>query len=292
MNAEEKDPKTVKDNNKIEEIDDEEEDDDLDELEQFDFLEAEFTMAIVRMPSPTLADGLSMSGHGRPDYSLFLQQHLSYTAVLRSLGLKIVKLPSLAEFPDAHFVEDVAVVTPEVAVITRPGAPQRLGEIEYIREVLAEYRPLAEINEPGTLDGGDVMRIDQSVYIGQSERTNEEGARQLAEILGAYGYETHIVPLAEGLHLKSSVNFIGRDTLLVTEAWANHPLFVEFNKVVVPPNETYAANTLLVNGRLLTPMGFPETHALLREAGFELLEIAASEMQKVDGGMSCMSLRL
>jgi dimethylargininase len=244
------------------------------------------------MPSPTLADGLSRSGLGRPEYTLFLQQHLSYTAVLRSLGLEIVKLPSLSDYPDAHFLEDVAVVTPEVAVIARPGAAQRLGEIEFIRDVLAEYRPLAAIEEPGTLDGGDVMQIDQKVYIGLSERTNKEGAQQLADILAAYDYETHIIPVEDGLHLKSSVNYIGSNTLLVTEALAGHPLFEEYTKIVVPPEEAYAANTLLVCGRLLTPMDFPETHALLREAGFELLEIAASEMQKVDGGLSCLSLRL
>jgi dimethylargininase len=264
----------------------------VEEIEEEVPIEGEFEMAIVRMPSPTLADGLSRSGLGRPDYAVFLQQHLSYTAVLRELELKIIKLPSLAEFPDAHFVEDVAVLTPEVAVITRPGAEERRGEIEHIRDVLAEHRPLAAIEEPGTLDGGDVLQIDRTVYIGQSERTNEEGARQLAEILGGFGYETHIVPLVEGLHLKSSVNYIGRDTLLVTDAWADHPLFEKYEKIVVAPDETYAANSLLVMDRVLTPMGFPETQARMREAGFELLEISASEMQKVDGGMTCMSLRL
>jgi dimethylargininase len=270
----------------------EEEVEELEEVEEEELIEGEFDIAIVRMPAPTLADGLSRSGLGRPNYSLFLEQHLSYTAVLRTLGLEIIKLPSLAEFPDAHFVEDVAVITPEVAVITRPGAEERRGEIEHIRDVLAEHRPLAAIEEPGTLDGGDVLQIDRTVYIGQSERTNEEGARQLAEILDGYGYETHIVPLAEGLHLKSSVNYIGHDTLLVTKEWADHPLFEKFAKIVVAPDETYAANSLLVMDRVLTPMGFPETQARMREAGFELLEISASEMEKVDGGMTCMSLRL
>ncbi|MFN2125364.1 MAG: dimethylarginine dimethylaminohydrolase family protein [Candidatus Promineifilaceae bacterium] len=276
----------------VEEVDDDEDDDDEDEEEEEPaVMEGKFTMAIVRMPSPTLADGLTTSGLGRADYTLFLTQHLSYTAVLRSLGLKILKLPSLPEFPDAHFIEDVAVITPEVAVITRPGAPERLGEIEHIRDVLRDLRPLAEIEEPGTLDGGDVMRIEQTVYVGISGRTNQAGAEQLAAILAPYDYETHIVPLAEGLHLKSSVNYIGRNTLLLTEAWYSHPLFAEFDKIIVPAEEAYTANTLLVKNRLLMPMGFPETQALLREAGFEILEIDATEMQKLDGGMSCMSLR-
>jgi dimethylargininase len=289
----EEDTKILKENEEEEEEENEEDDNDEDDDEELEptAVEAKFSMAIVRMPSLTLAHGLTKSDLGRPDYTLFLTQHLSYTAVLRSLGLKILKLPSLPEFPDAHFIEDVAVITPEVAVITRPGAPERLGEIEHIRDILSDLRPLAAIEEPGTLDGGDVMRIEQTVYIGLSTRTNEEGAKQLAGILAPYGYETHLVPLVEGLHLKSSVNYIGRNTLLMTEAWASHPLFESFDKIIVPAEEAYAANSLLVKNRLLTPMNFPETQALLREAGFEILEIDATEMQKMDGGMSCMSLR-
>jgi dimethylargininase len=272
--------------------DDEDEDLELEEEEESAVLEGRFSMAIVRIPSPTLADGLTTSNLGRADYGLFVTQHLSYTAVLRSLNLKILKLPSLPDLPDAHFIEDVAVITPEVAVIARPGAVERRPEIEHIRDILSDLRPLAAIEEPGTLDGGDVMRIEQTVYVGLSQRTNEEGARQLAAILSPYGYETHAIPLAEGLHLKSHVNYIGRNTLLLTEAWASHPLFEDFEKIIVPAEEAYAANTLLVKNRLLSPMGFPETHALLREAGFEILEIDASEIQKMDGGLSCMSLRL
>jgi dimethylargininase len=289
----EEDTKILKENEEEEEEENEEDENDEDDDEELEptAVEAKFSMAIVRMPSLTLAHGLTKSDLGRPDYTLFLTQHLSYTAVLRSLGLKILKLPSLPEFPDAHFIEDVAVITPEIAVITRPGAPERLGEIEHIRDILSDLRPLAAIEEPGTLDGGDVMRIEQTVYIGLSTRTNEEGAKQLAGILAPYGYETHLVPLVEGLHLKSSVNYIGRNTLLMTEAWASHPLFESFDKIIVPAEEAYAANSLLVKNRLLTPMNFPETQALLREAGFEILEIDATEMQKMDGGMSCMSLR-
>ena len=135
------------------------------------------------------------------------------------------------------------------------------------------------------------MQIEHKVYVGLSERTNEEGAAQLANLLTPFGYETFPIALEEGLHLKSNVNFIGQNTLLLTKAWVDHALFAEYEKVVVPEEETYAANTLLVRNRLLTPMGFRETHALLREAGFDILEIDATEMQKMDGGLSCMSLR-
>ena len=253
---------------------------------------ANFKLAIVRMPPPSAGGGLTTSSTERAEYRLLLQQHLSYTAVLRSLGLKIRKLPSLPEYPDSYFVEDVAVVTPEVAVIARPGAEARRGETKHIREALEEYRSLAEITEPGTLDGGDVMQIGRKFYIGLSSRTNEVGAAQLAEILEAFDYEVFTVPVPEGLHLKSAVNYIGRDTLLLTEAFAQHPLFADYEKVIVPPEEAPVANSLLVNDRVLSPVGFPETQNYLREMGFEVLEIHMSEAQKMDGGLSCMSLRL
>ncbi len=278
----------------VEEEDDEDEDDEDDvELEEEEPPEefATFSCAIVRMPSPTVAQGITSSDLGPADYATMLQQHLSYTAVLRSLGLKIIKLPSLPDFPDAHFVEDVAVITTEVAVITRPGAEQRRGETEHIRAALAEHRPLAEIKEPGTLDGGDVLRIDRTFYVGISGRTNEAGVQQLQAILSEFGYEVVPVPLEAGLHLKSDVNYIGRNTLLLTERWVDNALFAGYEQIVVPAAETYAANTLLVNGRLLTPMGFQETHAALREAGFDILEISISEAEKMDGGLSCLSLR-
>jgi dimethylargininase len=293
LDKNEEDENEDQDEDKDEDQDeDEEEDLESEEEEEEAIAEGRFSMAIVRIPSPTLADGLTTSNLGRADYGLFITQHLSYTAVLRSLNLKILKLPSLPDLPDAHFIEDVAVITPDVAVITRPGAAERLPEIEHIRDILSDLRPLAAIEEPGTLEGGDVMQIEQTVYVGLSERTNEEGARQLAAILAPFGYETHAIPLVEGLHLKSHVNYIGRNTLLLTKAWASHPLFEAYEKIIVPAEEAYAANSLLVKNRLLTPMGFPETHTMLREAGFEILEIDASEIQKMDGGLSCISLRL
>jgi dimethylargininase len=186
----------------------------------------------------------------------------------------------------------VAVVTPEIAVIARPGAEARRGETEHIREALAAFRPLAEIAAPGTLEGGDVLQVERTVFIGLSGRTNEEGAGQLARILQPFGYEVHTLPLRRGLHLKSAVNYLGRNTLLLTREWAEHPLFAAYKKIVVPPQEAYAANTLLVNGRLLAPDGYPETAAMLREAGFEVLELVVSEARKMDGGLTCMSLRL
>jgi dimethylargininase len=250
-----------------------------------------FDYAIARKPGPDFAHGLTNAGLGKPDFTRICQQHLAYVDALQSLGLEITVLEALPGYPDAYFVEDVAVVSAEVATITLPGAEARKGETEHIVAALAKYRPITRIQPPGTLDGGDVMIVEKHCYIGLSARTNEEGAAQLGFILQDYGYEWTAVPLAGGLHLKSDVNYIGRNTLLLTEPMFNMQIFARYAKILVDKEEEYAANTLLVNGRLLTPQGYPRTRAKLLEAGFELLELETSELQKMDGGLSCMSLR-
>ena len=250
-----------------------------------------FTHALCRTPATTFADGLTSAELGRPDYELMLQQHQGYVKALQALGLLVEVLEPLPAYPDAHFVEDVAVLTPEIAIITRPGALARRGEEAHIQAALARHRPLAFIEAPGTLDGGDVMQIEDHFYVGLSARTNAAGAAQLGDILAAFGYGCTAVPLGASLHLKSDVNYIGRGTALVTPEWAAAPVFASYKKIVVSPDEAYAANTLLVNDRLLSPHGFPQTHHQLREAGFEVIELAASEARKMDGGLSCMSLR-
>ena len=250
-----------------------------------------FSYAICRLPGPDFADGLTTSGLGKPDYKRICQQHLAYVNALRSLGLEVTVLQPLPGYPDAYFVEDVAVVTADVGVITAPGAEARKGEAEHIVAALANYRPIARIETPGTLDGGDVMMVEKHCYIGLSERTNWEGAAQLGQILQGFGYEWTAVSLAGGLHLKSDVNYIGRNTLLLTEPMFDLQVFTGYDKIMVDEEEAYAANTLLVNGRLLTPQGFPRTKAKLVAAGYEIRELACSELQKMDGGLSCMSLR-
>ena len=247
--------------------------------------------AITRKPGEDFGDGLTTSSLGKPDYGRICRQHEDYIGALRSLGLEVTILDALPGYPDAYFVEDVAVVTREVAVITIPGAQSRKGETEHIMAALAIHRPIARIQPPGTLDGGDVMMVEKHCYIGLSERTNQDGATQLGGILRAYGYESTAVPLAGGLHLKSDINYIGRNTLLLTEPLSDLLIFDRFNQILVDAEEAYAANTLLVNGRLLTPKGFPRTKAKLLKAGFDILELETSELQKMDGGLSCMSLR-
>lgn len=250
-----------------------------------------FTRALLRTPGSDFAEGITTAGLGRPDHALMLAQHAAYAKTLLGLGLAIEILPPLPGFPDAYFVEDVAVVVPEVAVITRPGALARRGEAPHIEAALAHHRPLAHITEPGTLDGGDILIVGSTVFIGLSDRTNAEGARQLAELLEAHGYSSRTVPVAEGLHFKSSVTHVGGHDLLVSTAFAGRPEFEGFTCHVVDEAETYACNTLFVNGTLITPKGFPKTLACLKALGRPIVELDMSEGRKMDGGLTCMSLR-
>ena len=231
-----------------------------------------FTHAITRKPGFDFADGLTTNDIDVPDYDLMQAQHVIYVNIMRSLGLMVLELDALPGYPDAYFVEDVAVVTPKVAVITRPGAPSRRGEEAAMELALAKYRPIARIKAPGTLDGGDVLIVDKQVFVGLSARTNEAGADQLTRILARYGYKCTAVSLTAGLHFKSSVNHVGGQTLL-------------------PEGEEAAANVLWVNGRLLIPHGYPQTKQKLVDWGANVLELDVSEAAKMDGGLTCMSLR-
>jgi len=250
-----------------------------------------FKHAIVRKPGENFAEGLTTSDLGTPDYKMMMDQHNAYVITLQSLGLEVHILQPLAQYPDAYFVEDVAVVTPEIAVITNPGARERAGEVRHIEPILSSFRSIASIESPGTLDGGDVMQAGDHFYIGVSERTNEEGAKQLGQILNRYGYQWETVSVSGGLHLKSAVSYVGRNTLLISESLANLRPFANFEKILVDADETYAANSLLVNERIIMPDGFPRTREKLRTVGFNIIELETSEMRKMDGGLSCMSLR-
>jgi dimethylargininase len=250
-----------------------------------------FNHAIVRKPGPDAFQGLTTADLGAPDYALLLQQHAAYVATLRLLGLTIVELDSLPGYPDAYFVEDVAVVVPEVAVITRPGAAARRGEANHMVEVIGRYRSLVSIITPGTLEGGDVLVVGKHVMVGLSDRTNAEGARQLALALSPFGYTTAAIPVGDGLHFKSSVNDLGDNTLLITRDFADHPALAPYERLVIDNDEAYAANTLWVNGTLITPEGFPKTQAQLAELNRPILPLNTSEMRKMDGGLTCLSLR-
>jgi len=251
-----------------------------------------FSRAITRRPAANFADGLTTADcRTPPSYALLLEQHRQYTDTLAALGVDVIELPQLDTFPDAYFVEDVAVVTAEFAAITNPGAPSRRGEADLIGPAVSRFRRCRRIADPGSLDGGDVLQVGRHFFIGISERTNMVGAAQLGGWLQEYDYTWTPIPVGAGLHLKSSVNYLGSQTLLLTEELAEMNLFSGYDRIPVPPEEAYAANTLAVNGHLLTPKGYPQTRQKLEALGVPVIELDVSEVAKMDGGLTCLSLR-
>ena len=250
-----------------------------------------FKYAIMRRPGKTFDRGITTSNLGAPNYDLVLEQHAVYIDTLKSIGLDVIELDPLVDYPDAHFVEDTAVVTPELAIITNPGAPSRQGEEKSIAEVLLQYRQVEYIQAPGTVDGGDVLMMGNHFFIGISERTNHQGADQMGGILEKYGKTFTTIPVDAGLHFKSSVNGVAPNTLLITEDFAGHEAFYEHDKIMVDNEESYAANTLWINDHLLMPGGFQATKTKLKRLGLPIIELDVSEMQKMDGGLTCLSIR-
>jgi dimethylargininase len=250
-----------------------------------------FTQAIARLPADTCGAGQTTAQLGAPDVAESSRQFLAYVNALLQLGLKVTVLPAAPAFPDAHFVEDTAVVMPELAVITHPGAPSRQGEVETIAPVLAGFRPLVQMSSRGHLDGGDVLLVDRQFFIGLTTRTDEAGIREFAAAVEPHGYRVTAIEVSAGLHLKSIVNYVGRNTLLLTEDYQQHPAFAAFNIVVIPEEESYAGNTLWINDTLLTPQGYPYTLAQLEKLGMPIVPLDTSEFKKMDGGLTCLSLR-
>jgi dimethylargininase len=250
-----------------------------------------YEYAITRLPAQTFDRGITTAKLGPPSYESVLKQHRAYTEALKSIGLKVIELEPLSEYPDAHFVEDTAVVTSEMAIITNPGAPSRQGEEKSIAAVLAQYRPLEHIQAPGTVDGGDVLMIDNHFLIGISQRTNPQGAEQMGRILDRQGKTHATVAVGAALHFKSSVNYAGKNTVLVTPDVAEHEALAAYEKIIIDPKESYAANTLWINDYLLIPRGFPNTKTKLEALGLPIIELDVSEMQKMDGGLTCLSIR-
>ncbi len=254
-----------------------------------------FTRAIVRPPGRNFAGGLTTSGLGPPDLDRAVSQHRAYVETLRLCGLEVVQLPADEKRPDSTFVEDAAVCTASGAIITRPGAESRREETVSIMAALRLYFPSpASIHAPGTLDGGDICEAGDVVFIGLSERTNEAGAHQLSAWLGSLGFESRIVDVRETaglLHLKSGVAYLGEGRLAVVEALAGRPEFSGFAEVPVPAGEEYAANCILINDFYLAAAGFPRFSSILRGFGKRVIELEMSEFRKMDGGLSCLSLR-
>ncbi|MEK7348054.1 MAG: arginine deiminase family protein [Candidatus Eisenbacteria bacterium] len=251
--------------------------------------------AIVRPPGDSFAEGLTTAGLGPPDLVLAREQHQAYCEALLDCGVALTWLPADSRYPDSTFVEDTAVLTPRGAVLTRPGAESRSEEVAAIRPALEPfYQILREIETPGALDGGDVCEVGDHVFIGISDRTNEAGARQLAVFLAEEGYTTVTVDIRgiPGiLHLKSGLAALDDWRLAVVPELIAHPAFRSHRIVAVAPEESYAANCVNVNDRILVASGYPGFEGTLRGLEYDLVPLDMSEFRKMDGGLSCLSLR-
>jgi dimethylargininase len=254
-----------------------------------------FTRAILRIPGGNFADGLTTVELGVPHFDKVLAQYAHYCDALRECGLELTILDPDLRHPDSTFVEDTAILTPHAAILTRPGALTREGEVDAIRPCIQSFFPSTfDIESPGTVDGGDICEAGDHFFIGISHRTNTEGARQLAAHLAALNYTSSTIdirPMTTILHLKSGIAYIGDDTLVVMEEMAPNPQFQDFSRIPVSAAETYAANCVRVNNRVLLASGFPRLRDELIARGFSPLLLDMSEFQKMDGGLSCLSLR-
>ena len=247
-----------------------------------------YKTAIVCRPTRTFAAGITTSQLGLPDYEKALEQHQSYCAALQQCGLELQYIDPDERYPDGCFVEDTAIVTEKLAILCRPGANSRRGEVTAMEEILAQYRPLSSISSPGTVDGGDILRVNKHFYIGRSRRTNEDGTRQLAAILKEYGFTSSEIPVSSVLHLKTGVTLMDRDNYISIDEFAKQ--FANHNVIQVDRKEAYAANCLLINGTVLVPAGFPKVKQQVAALGYPIIEVDISEFRKMDGGLTCLSV--
>lgn len=254
-----------------------------------------FKNVIVKTPSRAIVNGITSNPQlGQPNYEKALQQHAAYIEALKSCGVAVTVLDADENYPDGCFVEDVAVVTEKCAIITNPGAPTRQGEVDAIVPVLQKFYSNSQIyyiQAPGTLEGGDVMMAGDTFYVGESARTNKEGIAQFAQILTGHGYKVVQVPLTEVLHLKTGVNYLENNQMLVSGEFINKPEFASYKKSIVPQEEAYAANCIWVNNNVLVPQGYPTVKKLVEDMGYTVVLVDTSEFRKIDGGLSCLSLR-
>jgi dimethylargininase len=249
------------------------------------------TIAITREPGPDMAAcELSFVPRTPIDAALALAQHRAYQRTLAALGCRVVTLEAEPELPDAVFVEDLAVVLDEVAVLTRPGAPSRRAESVGVVELLVRYRPLCHIEAPGTLDGGDVLRIGRTLYVGRSARSNADGIAQLRDAVEAFGYRVQPLELRGCLHLKSAVTAIDDHTVLLQPEWTDAAAFAGLRVVEVDPAEEHAANVLRIGAAVVMPACFPRTRARIEALGVEVVTVDMSELQKAEGAVTCCSL--
>lgn len=239
-----------------------------------------------------MISGITTADLGTPNYEQALIQHADYVDALEECGLDITHLNADENYPDSTFVEDVALLTKQCAIITNPKVTSRAGEIELIKQTVKNfYAELSFIRSPGYLEAGDVMMVDKHFFIGLSNRTNKNGAHQLIKILEKYGLTGSVVALTKVLHLKTGLGYLQNNNLLACGEFLIKPDFRPYNILKVDSDEAYAANSVWINNQVLTPKGFPKTKKMIEKSGYKTREVDVSEFQKIDGGLSCLSLR-
>jgi dimethylargininase len=251
-----------------------------------------FSKALVRAPGRSVVNGLSSQTGPRPSFEAIAAEHARYVEALKACGLAVEILPPLENYPDSIFVEDPALVFSEAAILLRPGAPSRLGEVKEIEGALRKRFARVLAIEEGFADGGDMLLTPAGMFIGLSSRTDQAGARQLGGLLRQLGMESRVVKTPPGtLHLKSDCSLIADDHILCTAALAASDIFEGYRKLVVPESERAAANALRLNDTILVGDRFPETIQLLERAGYKVEPVPNEAVGRIDAGLSCMSLR-
>lgn len=246
------------------------------------------TIAFTRSVPPTIVNCELTHLNREPiDPARAAEQHHLYERELIAAGCVVRRLPDLSELPDSVFVEDTAVVLPEIAIIARPGAESRRPEVPSVADALRPHRPLRFIEPPGTLDGGDVLVIGSSIYVGESARTNSDGIRQLADLASACSYAVFPVKVSRCLHLKSAVTRVADDVILLNSAWVDSSTFKGMHQIEVHPSEPFAANALWIGESVIYPRGYDKTRRCLEENGIDVHLVETDELQKAEGGVTC-----
>jgi len=248
-------------------------------------------IAITRQVSPAINQcELTHIAREMIDYERACAQHKQYEDALRSLGMDVISLEAEPGLPDSVFVEDVALVLDECAIMLNPGASSRRPEVASVEKALAPYRDIFRIQPTGTIDGGDILRVGKTIYVGLSGRSTDNAIGQLKAILEPRGYQVRAVSVTSCLHLKSAVTQVGEDTLLINPQWVSKGDFQGMYFIEIDPSEPYAANAVLVNSTIIYPSSFPKTRAKLEGVGINLLLVDADELAKAEGAVTCCSL--
>lgn len=252
-----------------------------------------FTHAIVRRPAASATGGIRAIDTGAPDVALMLRHHEDYVATLRAEGAEVIELPDLPAYPDAQFVEDTALCLPEGAVIMRPGAASRLGEATEMAPTLSRlYQEVLTIKGPGTIEGGDILTTEREILVGSSARTDAAGIAELTKLVARWGYSVRELATPPGvLHFKTDCSLLDGETILATPRLAAAGGFAGYRVLNTAEGEEAAANSIRFNDAVIVPAGFPRTAETLAKAGYKVVEVGNSECAKLDGGMSCLSLR-